>query len=328
MSKSYTVGISEVDNDNYVEAMSKLFDMIDAFNLLKGKKKILIKPNFADTDRDLPKRNGDQTSLEALEAIIRLINYHVKPEELIIGEGSATPTWKAYFNYGVYEMAVKHNVRLVDFNNDEVIRSSPKNGFFLREVLLPRTIFEVDAILSVPALKVWSATAVSLSIKNYAGGILPSYWYHRFHRTQGLCNVTNWRENPQFNPDFEYGQSKTLAAGMVDILLVAPKPVISIIDALRCMHLKSRVGEFEFNTNSIQVDRRNLFIGGENIVAVDSVGTSAMGIDPQKVLHLEMASQKELGTNDASKISTKGESLENIRFKVNPPFSMKEILYK
>ena len=326
MSQQYNVGLIRASEENLAESVLKLFEVIDAFEILNGKKKILIKPNFADTDRDLPRRNGDQTSLEVLEAIIHVLNDYIRPDEIIIGEGSATPTWKAYFEYGIYDFARKHDIRLMDLNYDEVVRSKPQGGFFMKEVLLPKTIFDVDAIISVPVLKVWAASAISLSIKNYTGGILPSYWYQKYYKTQGLCNVTAWGSHPRFEPDFLYGQSKTLAAGMVDILLSAPIPTLSIIDGLRCLHLKSQNAEFEFRSSSVRVDRTNLLIGGENIVAVDTVGAAVMGINPRKVIHLEMATEKALGTNDLNKISIKGESLENVRFRVIPPASMREIL--
>jgi uncharacterized protein (DUF362 family) len=327
MAEQYNVGIVRASEENLVESVSKLLEVMEAFRILDGKKKILIKPNFADVERDLPRRNGDQTSLEVLEALVHVLNEHIKPDEIIIGEGSASPTWRAFFEYGVYDFARKCNIRLIDLNYDEVVRLKPRGAFFMEEVFLPKTLFKVDAILSVPVLKIWPASAVSLSIKNYTGGILPSYWYHKYYKTQGICNIIAWGSHPRFNPDFMYGQSKTLAAGMTDILLSAPIPTLSIIDGLRCMHLKSQNAEFEFRYSSIRVDRRNLLIGGENIVAVDTVGTAVMGINPRKILHLEMATEKALGINDLNKISIRGEPLDNVRFTVTPPSSMREILY-
>jgi uncharacterized protein (DUF362 family) len=77
----------------------------------------------------------------------------------------------------------------------------------------------------------------------------------------------------------------------------------------------------------MKTDRPNLLIGGENIVAVDSIGASVMGIDPQKILHLGMASEKGLGTNNMDRISVKGTALEDVRFRVTVAPAYRDILY-
>jgi len=321
------VGITKIQNGDLVEATQKLFDSTNVNEILKGKKKILIKPNFADCVRDLPRRDGDQTSTEVVEAIIKVLYERIAPEHIIVGEGSATPTWKAYFDYGMYDVAKKYKVRLVDFNNDDAVLSKIKSGYYIKELWIPRTLYEVDAIISVPVLKIWLISAISLSIKNYAGGVLPAYWYQKYRSLQGICGITAWGSCPQFNPDYENGQSKTLAAGMVDILLAAPKTTLSIIDGQTCMHLKTPDTEFAFNMKGMKTDRPNLLIGGENIVAVDSIGASVMGIDPQKILHLGMASEKGLGTNNMDRISVKGTALEDVRFRVTVAPAYRDILY-
>jgi uncharacterized protein (DUF362 family) len=286
----------------------------------------LIKPNFADVVRDLPRRDGDQTSIEVLEALVKILNEQTSPEHLIMGECSATPTWRAYFEYGMHDLAIKRNIRLVDMNNDDAKLVRLKDGYYIKEVWLPRTLFEADAIISVPVLKVWGASCISLSIKNYTGGILPSYWYRKYRNTQGLCGVINWRNNPQYQPDNLYGQSQTLAAGMTDILLAAPKVTFSVIDGLRCMHLRSSEADFEFKSSNVLSERTNLLVGGQDIVAVDSVGAALMSIDPKKVVHLEFAARKGIGKNDLSKIEVVGTRIEQVRLRVNPPASMKEVL--
>ena len=61
------------------------------------------------------------------------------------------------------------------------------------------------------------------------------------------------------------------------------------------------------------------------MVAVDAIGCLAMGFDPAKVLHLNMAAEKGLGISNSEKITTIGE-VEEIRHPCKPREGMDGIL--
>jgi len=58
-----------------------------------------------------------------------------------------------------------------------------------------------------------------------------------------------------------------------------------------------------------------LVIAGLDPVAVDAVGASVMGIEPNKVKHLIFAEKKGLGTIDLDQIEILGEQIKNVQKK-------------
>ena len=59
--------------------------------------------------------------------------------------------------------------------------------------------------------------------------------------------------------------------------------------------------------------RHNLVIAGTNATAVDSVGAAVLGIDSEKVLHLQHAVHRGYGSNEAYAIWTRGVEIDDAR---------------
>jgi len=301
---------------------------------------VVVKPNFADVSRIAPleygtlnqnrkpvgseagvglPRRGDQTSTEIVDAVVGHVIETPGVKHVVIAEASATPTWKAFFMYGIFEIARKHHARLVDLNNDEVDRVPVPGGRVLTAVNSPRTIRKADVIVSVPVLKFWSACGISANVKNMAGGTSPSYY------GPTLCNLVQWRQKPRYNPDIVSGQSKTLAEGMVDIVSVN-RAHIGIIDALTVMHNAAPGREFKFKWEDVRVEEFGAVVGSRDIVAADAVGTSLMGFDPLKIIHLNAARERGLGTNRLRDIDVKGEKVDQIRMHCIPMAGAEDIV--
>jgi len=314
--------VSIVKGDVPYDLASKTFDLIHVDELIQKGDTVLIKPNLADVRRNLPRR-GDQTSREAIEAVVRAVRENTEAGQVIIAEGSATPTWESFLQWRLLELAEKYRVRLIDLNNDEAYKVWVKNGSVLKRIWTPRTIQRADVVISLPVLKVWSALAVSMNIKNIAGGCLPRFYYG-MGLPCGLAELMRKR-NPVFNPEEMYGQRKTLSAVCVDVCLATPVH-IAVIDALTVMHMVTPLRQFTFTPDSVQVDELNLFIGGTDMVAVDAVGSAVMGFNPEKIVHLNMAAEKGLGTNRLEDITIIGKPIEEVRRNCNPIFGMQEIL--
>jgi len=314
------------------EMVSKVFDGIKFGELVEelGGDTVVVKPNFADVNRIAPleydprnnspqgseagvglPRRGDQTSTEMVDVVTGHVKATPGVKQVVIAEASATPTWKAFFLYGAFEVARKHHARLVDLNNDEAESVPVPNGRVLTRINRPRTIRVANIVISVPVLKVWSATGITSNVKNIAGGTTPSYY------GPTICSLTEWRTKPRYNPDIVNGQSRTLAEGIVDIASVN-RAHVGIIDAMTVMHNARPGQEFRFKWDDVKVEELGAIIGSRDIVAADSVGAQIMGFYPHKILHLEAAKERGLGTNDLREIDLSGVSLGSIMMKCAP----------
>lgn len=323
------------------EMVSRAFETVDFDELVEdlGGDLVVVKPNFADVNRIAPleygtgfqgnklpgseagvglPRRGDQTSTEIVDAVTMNIRNTKGVKQIVIAEASATPTWKAFFMYGIFEIARKYHVRLVDLNNDEVEVVPVPEGRVLKSLNSPRTIRKANIIVSVPVLKVWNACGVSVNIKNMAGGTTPSYY------GPTICNLTGWRTDPRYDPDMVMGQSRTLAEGIVDIASVN-RAHVGIVDAITVMHNASPGKEFMFKWEDVKVEEIGAVIGSRDLVAADAVGTQIMGFYPHKILHLNAAHERGLGTNDPEEIEVEGVPVGRIRIKCSPMTGAEEI---
>jgi len=333
--------VSVVRDKPLDEMIAKTFEVIGFREMIetRGGQSVVIKPNFADVNRIAPleydarfqgnkptgseagvglPRRGDQTSTEIVEAVVGIVRQTPGVKQVVIAEASATPTWKAFFMYGILEVARKHHARMVDLNNDDVELLPVPEGRVLKFVYSPRTIQKANVIVSVPVLKVWTACGISANIKNMAGGTTPSYY------GPTICSLTDWRKNPKYNPDTINGQSRTLAEGIVDIVSVN-RAHVGIIDALTVMHNANPGKEFRFKWEDVKVEELGAVIGSRDLVAADSVGAQIMGFYPHKILHLNAARERGLGTHDPEEIEVTGVPIEDLRMHCSPMTGAEDI---
>jgi uncharacterized protein (DUF362 family) len=161
-------------------------------------------------------------------------------------------------------------------NRDPRINIKIPNSLALKEVGVARTVLESTCIINVPKLKVHHMAVVTLSMKNLMGLILPKNIMHgRLHEK------------------------------IVDLSSVFKDTVkVNIIDGL--------VGGEVDETSGSPV-KMDLIIAGQDMVAVDTVGTAIMGIDPRKVKYLTMAGEKGMGVSNLDEIQVIGERIEDVK---------------
>ena len=77
-----------------------------------GNKKILVKPNFVSTKKQLA-----ATHVDAIKAILDFLKPHAK-NEIIVGESTAqrVSTFEGYKNYGYMGLEKEYGVKLIDLN--------------------------------------------------------------------------------------------------------------------------------------------------------------------------------------------------------------------
>ncbi len=129
-----------------------------------------------------PNSTGATTNPLILDTLIEHL-MQTSPGEIIIGESSEVggDTMQAYQVTGVYDVAQKWKVTLLDFKKDQQVYVDVPNGKVLKKVLIADTIRKVDYLINLPILKVHCQTTVTIGMKNLKGCI-PDQEKSRFHR--------------------------------------------------------------------------------------------------------------------------------------------------
>ena len=137
---------------------------------LRGKRTIFIKPNMSHPEY-LP---GVVTSPELLSELVGLLRDSAS--EVIVGEsdGFNYPCNSAFEKTGI-EAAVKTaGGNVINLSVDKVVKVKfPANSSPLKELFLPKTVLDADAVVDLPLMKTHEFTMYSGAIKNLFG-CLPS----------------------------------------------------------------------------------------------------------------------------------------------------------
>ncbi|UCG45425.1 MAG: DUF362 domain-containing protein, partial [Candidatus Bathyarchaeota archaeon] len=197
--------------------------------------------------------------------------------QLAIGEGGAShSTEKAFEVTGIKEVARRQRIPLIDLNKEPRVEVRIPQPLRLQRVEIAKRVLESTCIINVPTLKVHSMALVTLSMKNLMGAVLPKSIIH------GMINEK-----------------------IVDLTAIFKDKVkLNIVDGL--------VGA-EVNEISGTPVTMNLIIAGTDMVAVDTVATAVMGIEPHRVKYLQLAAQRGLGITDFKKIQVIGEEIDRVK---------------
>jgi uncharacterized protein (DUF362 family) len=185
-------------------------------------------------------------------------------------------------------VAIKHGVKLVNFNNDEYETVTIPLAMALHEVPISKTVLESTCIVNVPKLKIHHMAQITLSIKNLMGIIVGD---------RGAI------------------MHKEIDHKLVDLASVV-KPQLNVIDGIVGSEMDEERG-YPIQTNVI--------ISGENMVATDAVGSAVMGVNPATVRHLKLAEERNLGPANLDEITVLGESIESAKKKYRQGFSKKRL---
>ncbi|MGD0645733.1 MAG: DUF362 domain-containing protein [Candidatus Bathyarchaeia archaeon] len=133
---------------------------------LRGKQKIFVKPNMSHPEY-LP---GVITSPELLGELVSLLRDGAS--EVIIGEsnGFNYPCNSAFEKTGIETAVKKAGGSVINLSNDKVVKVKfPTNISPLKELFLPKTVLEADAVVDLPLMKTHEFAMYSGAIKNLFG---------------------------------------------------------------------------------------------------------------------------------------------------------------
>ncbi|GAG73752.1 unnamed protein product [marine sediment metagenome] len=235
---SYTVA---VHSDETIKTMvgNCLQDLGGIEKLVPPGSRILLKPNMVVAK---PNSTGATTNPLILDALIEHL-IRTSPCEIIIGESSEVgdDTLQAYKITGVYDIAKKWKVTLLDFKKDHQVYVDVPKGKVLKKVLITETVTKVDYLINLPILKVHSQTTVTIGMKNLKGCIADQEKsrFHRLNLSQCIADL-----NTVIIPD------------------------LTIVDATLC--------SLEWELGGMPV-RLNTVLAAKNVLAADIVAASMLG---------------------------------------------------
>jgi uncharacterized protein (DUF362 family) len=238
----------------------RAFELAGGSRAIGYNERVLIKPNICVP---APSGSGMVTDARVLEAVIRLVlDLGARP---IIGEGSAagydfvgaSSTEEAFRVSGTRAVADKLEVPLRNLNRDSSVELEVGRGYVLERVKIARSAVECDRIISLPVLKSHHRTVASLNLKNMKG-VLSGAEKRKTHRLG-------------------------LDPGIADLCSVV-KPDFCIIDAVTGLQ-----GLWSYPEDSVPL---GLILAGSDPLAVDTVGTRLMGLEPERVMHLQYCASK------------------------------------
>jgi len=245
-------------------------------NLDVRNKRVLLKPNLVEFDP-----NGViNTHPAVIEAAVGTFK-RLGAREVIVAEGPGHRRDNEYLlaASGLLDVVRYHNVRYVDLNSDDLRLTDLKSSFtYLKQLYLPKTLYQADLLVSMPKLKTHHWAGVTVSLKNMFG-IIPG-------------SVYGWPKNAL--------HWAGINGSIVDINSSLPLPRFAIVDGI--------VGMDGNGPLQGQAKKSGVLVFGSDLVAVDATAARLMRIEPSKVKYLEKAGEF-LGNIDSQKIEQIGEPI-------------------
>lgn len=219
---------------------------------LRGKRKIFVKPNISHPEY-VPGVVTDPALLGELVGLLR-----DDAEEVIVGEsnGYNYACHLAFEKTGIEAATRKAGGTVVNLSEDKVVKVKLNNSNPPKELFLPKTVLEADAVVDLPLMKTHEFTLYSGAIKNLFGCVpsnrriyLHPYLSEVFYRLYSLL-----------------------------------KPQLTVMDARTAL-------EGNGPTKGKPVNM-NLILTGNCALATDVIASEIMGLNLEKIGHLNYIAEK------------------------------------
>ena len=246
---------------------------------IKGKR-VLLKPNLVEVIEGASHINTHPLVMRgAIEAFLSLGASKVMVGE---GPGHVRDLYYVLEESGLEDVLYEDRIPFIDLNNDSLFALTNKGRFSsLKEFSFPRTLRQVDMIVSMAKMKTHHWAGVTLSMKNMFG-VMPGIVY-------------GWPKNVLHYAGI--GQS------ILDINATI-KPHFAIVDGIMGMEGDGPIMGTPCHAG--------VLVMGRNLPAVDATSARVMGIDPYKVEYLKVAANR-LGPITEKYIAQRGERISTVR---------------
>lgn len=268
-----------------VSILKSQYEHYRPFVPMQGKR-VVLKPNLVEWHRN----KVINTNPRFVSAVIQLCQAE-GASEVIVAEGPGH--WRnvefLVEESGLGEVLRQHNVRFVDLNHDEPVKTlNLGRTTGLEYLYLTRTITTADVFISLPKLKTHHWAGATLSLKNLFGTM------------PGICygwpkNELHWRGIPN---------------SIIDIALTQT-PHLAFVDGITSME-----GDGPLNGKARHL---GVLVMGMDLVAVDSTCCRLIGLDPARVPTLVLGAMKKLGRLGEEAIPQIGEPISKFAQKFELP---------
>jgi len=280
--------VALIRSEGHYEGVREALQLIEdrVAHDIKGKKKVLVKPNFVSTRVQLA-----ATPVEAVRAVLDLVTrYH--SGKITVAESPAMSTFQEGLrNFGYLKLRDEYDVEFIDLDEDDSVEVEILNSQLKPiSVHVARTVAESDYRVSVTRPKTHDAVIVTLSVKNTAMGSLLNGDKSRMHQGYKAINLNLAR---------------------VSRLTL---PHLGVIDGFVGMEGNGPVSGTPINFG--------IAAASTSPVALDAVVAEAMGFNPGDVGYLHHLSEWGMGTLDLGEIEIRGAPLEKVKkgFKPHPGY--------
>jgi uncharacterized protein (DUF362 family) len=264
--------------DNVYQALKKIEDeVVDSI----GEKKILIKPNFVITTRQLA-----ATHVDAVRGILDFLKSHHK-KQITIGEStiSRQGTFHGYENYGYLSLEKEYDIKLVDLNKQPwQYRYVFGPGHRPTPIRIISTFLDPQIyIISAAQMKTHDRVVTTLSLKNVLVG----------------APMNDYKTNDKrlMHTEYMFSRKSLLNYNMFH-LAQEIYPDLGVIDGFEAM-------EGNGPTGGTPVDTR-MALASLDPLAMDTLATKLMGFDPSRIMYLTSMAEAGMGQGDLSKIDVLG----------------------
>jgi len=262
----------------HVERYSQRIDQVLASGLglfpidVQGKT-VVLKPNLVDYIPGNAINTHPTLVLAATESFRRMGAKCVIVAE---GPGHQRDTELVLLQSGYRESLRDEDIRFVDLNRDELVRTQLRASFMgMRSLWLPRTVLEADFLVSMPKIKANHWAGVTLSMKNMLG-VVPGSRYG------WPKNILHW---------------KGIQESILDVCATIPVHFV-IADGIVAME-----GNGPLNGTARPLGK---IVLADDPVAADTTCAWLMGFEPDRVVHIREGA-KFLGNLSPALIDQVGE---------------------
>lgn len=244
-------------------------------------RRVLLKPNLVEPSRLRPHMTTHPAMVVAAAEVFRGWGAEVTVGE---GPGHVRDTEMALLESGVGEALEDGGLPFADLNYQQVAWRRNRGRFSkLRGLYLPQSVVEADLVVSMPKMKTHHWVGATLSMKNLYG-VIPGIKY-------------GWPKNVLHHN----GIPQTVA----DINASLPR-LVGIVDGIECMEGDGPILGSPKPMGIVAV--------GASLPALDATLCRVMGLVPERMEYLALASQR-IGPIADGRIEQRGEDWRTL---VNP----------
>ena len=238
---------------------------------LRGKKKIYIKPNMSHPEY-VP---GVVTNPKLIHDLVGLLRDGAS--EVVVGEsnGFNYPCWTAFNKTGIEDAVKSAGGTVINLSEDKVVKVKFSDSTTpLKQLFLPKTVLDADAVVDLPLMKTHEFTMYSGALKNLFGCVpsnrriylhpyLPEVFYRLYTIFKPQLTIMDARVALEGN-----GPTKGKPVNM-GLILTGNDALATDIVASEIMGLElSEVGHLNYTAKKTRLQPENIAVEGLQIAQV------------------------------------------------------------